>query len=438
MRYRLRLAQVAVLVGVSPLVPSCGGSTGTGPPEPEAPVPASVAVSPTHATLDAVGATVRFTAIVRDRLNRDMPDAPVSWSTPDPGVASIDASGLATALGDGTATVVATASPSALGWAELAVALTPVAITTSSLPPGVVGLDYEAILEGEGASPPTWSIGAGSLPPGLELDAETGGITGVPETAGTWAFTVRLSGPTRAVTVDLGIVVARGDLGVGLGDDQFALVESGTFRMGSDGGDADEQPLHTVEISRAFLLQKTEVTQHQWKAVMGTNPSVFLGCGETCPVEAVSWNDVQAFIAALDAADPGKGYRLPTEAEWEYAARAGTESDYGGTGVLDDMGWYVGNGGSVPHTVALKEANAWGLFDMHGNVMEWVQDRYAADYYAASPTTDPTGPLSGDRRIFRGGSADRNAATARSADRFPAVPTLSGYSLSGFRLARDP
>ncbi len=438
MRLSLPVLPAPLFLGLPLLLGSCGGSSGTGPPEPEAPKPASVSVTPPSSTLEAIGATIRFTAVVRDHLNREMPGAPVTWGSSSDAVATINSTGLATAVGEGTATIIAAASPSASGGAMLTVTLTPLSIKTMSLPHGVVGLAYGATLEGEGVASPQWSISAGSLPGGLALNGSTGGIGGIPETPGTSTFTVTLASGGRTRTRELSITIVSGNLGVTLGDDQFALIPAGSFQMGSLTGDEDERPVHTVNITRPFRLQKTEVTQHQWKAVMGANPSVFSSCGETCPVDAVSWNDVQAFIQALNAANPGKNYRLPTEAEWEYAARAGTVGDYGGTGVLDEMGWYPGNSGPSTHVVAQKQPNAWGLFDMHGNAMEWVQDYYSASYYGVSPSIDPSGPPSGDRRIFRGGSADRSAATARSADRFSAVPSLSSYSCSGFRLARDP
>jgi formylglycine-generating enzyme required for sulfatase activity len=194
---------------------------------------------------------------------------------------------------------------------------------------------------------------------------------------------------------------------VGFGPEQFALILAGTFQMGSTNGNSDERPVHTVNITKAFYMQKTEVTQGQWRAVMGTNPSWFSDCGDTCPVEQVSWNDIQGFLTALNAMDPGKNYRLPTEAEWEYAARAGTTGDYGGTGVLDQMGWYSDNSGSQTHPVAQKQPNHWGLYDMHGNVWEWVQDWYSATYYSVSPTNDPQGPATGTSRVLRGGSWPR-------------------------------
>jgi len=427
-----------LLSGMSLFLWGCGGSSGTGPPEPEAPKPTSVSVSPSTATVDAIGSTVQFRATVRDQLNREMTGAAVTWGTSNASVASITAGGLATAVGDGTVTVLATASPSAFGWATMTVASIPLTITTTALPTGVVGLPYSAILEGEGATAPSWSVSAGNLPQGLALIAGTGEIAGIPESAGIATFTVTLAAGDRTAARELTLNIAPGDFGIGLGDDQFVLISPGSFSMGSLTGGEDERPVHTVNITRAFYLQRTEVTQHQWKAVMGSNPSVFSSCGETCPVDGVSWEDVQAFIQALNAANPGKSFRLPTEAEWEYAARAGTAGDFGGTGVLDQMGWYLGNSASRTQFVALKEPNAWGLFDMHGNVMEWVQDYYSAGYYAVSPADDPTGPATGTLRVFRGGSADRADTFARSADRFSGWPTLRGYSCSGFRLARNP
>lgn len=222
-------------------------------------------------------------------------------------------------------------------------------------------------------------------------------------------------------------------LGTGFGPEQFSLIPAGTFQMGATNGDADELPVHAVTITKAFYVQKTEVTQGQWRAVMGTNPSYFNSCGDTCPVEMVSWNDIQAFLTKLNQANPGMNFRLPTEAEWEYAARAGTTGDYGGNGVLEDMGWYVSNAGSKTHRVAQRRPNAWGLYDMHGNVFEWVNDWRGA--YPSGAVSDPTGPSTGSNRMMRGGSWYHNASYHRSASREGSYPSDRGYA-HGFRLAR--
>jgi len=215
----------------------------------------------------------------------------------------------------------------------------------------------------------------------------------------------------------------------------FVLIPAGQFQMGSStGGFAAERPVHTVNITRPFYMQKTEVTQAQWQAVMGTNPSLFKTCGPDCPVEQVSWDDIQVFLAKLNQANPGATYRLPTEAEWEYAARAGTTGDYGGAGVLDQMGLYSGNAGSRTHPVAQKLPNAWGLYDMHGNAYEWVQDWYGA--YQAAAVSDPLGPANGTYRVRRGGSWAVAATYARSAYRFDLNVPSTRSSHIGFRLAR--
>ena len=221
-----------------------------------------------------------------------------------------------------------------------------------------------------------------------------------------------------------------------IGPGQFVRIEPGTFLMGSEGGEIDERPVHEVTITRAFYLQKTEVTQAQWQKVMGNNPSHFSDCGDACPVEQVSWDDVQVFLERLNEMDPGKEYRLPTEAEWEYAARAGTTGDYGGTGNLEEMGWHSGNANRRTHPVGGKRPNEWGLFDMHGNVWEWAQDWWKLEYYAESQPRDPEGPSTGQFRVLRGGSWNNTAGHARSTHRNGAQPSVRLFSY-GFRLARN-
>jgi len=214
---------------------------------------------------------------------------------------------------------------------------------------------------------------------------------------------------------------------------RFVRIPAGSFQMGSKKADQDERPLHRVNISRPFYLQTTEVTQGQWQAVMGNNPSHFKN-GNDYPVEQVSWNDVLAFLKKLNAIDPGKNYRLPTEAEWEYACRAGTTGER--YGELDAIAWYWKNSGNQTHPVGMKQPNAWGLYDMLGNVWEWCADWYGADYYASSPSTDPQGPQSGEGRVLRGGSWNGMDNLSRSAFRLRNDPGQQYYDI-GLRCARD-
>jgi formylglycine-generating enzyme required for sulfatase activity len=180
----------------------------------------------------------------------------------------------------------------------------------------------------------------------------------------------------------------------------FVRIPSGTFTMGSRATDAEshERPLHTVTISRPFYLATTEVTQSQWKAVMGSNPSRLQA--DDLPVEQVSWVDAQEFIQKLSTQEGTTSYRLPTEAEWEYACRAGATGDDGGD--RGSTAWYGPNSGGSAHPVAQKQANAWGLFDMLGNVYEWCEDWKGP--YPGGEVTDPHGPSEGPGRVIRGGS----------------------------------
>jgi formylglycine-generating enzyme required for sulfatase activity len=206
------------------------------------------------------------------------------------------------------------------------------------------------------------------------------------------------------------VAYSTNDLGM-----QFVSVPAGQFPMGCSEGakpvecSGDEKPRHTVQITKAFEIGKTVVTQKQWRAVMGSDPSRYKG--DTLPAEQVSFQDVQAFLSKLNARNDGFLYRLPTEAEWEYAARAGTADQFAGANVADSLGrrspaddwaWY-----NVEKTqpVATKKPNAWGLYDMRGNVAEWVQDWYDSKYYSKSLMADPKGPDSSDGgRGVRGGT----------------------------------
>ena len=215
---------------------------------------------------------------------------------------------------------------------------------------------------------------------------------------------------------------------------QFVWVPAGDFLMGSTSEEAydDERPMTRVRISRGFWLGKHEVTQGQWQAVMGSNLSSFENCGLDCSVEHVSWNDAQEFIRRLNGRTGEDRYRLPTEAEWEYAARAGTSGDRYGN--LDAIAWYDDNSGRRTHPVDLKAPpNAWGLHDMVGNVQEWVQD-WHSDYPGGS-VIDPRGPGSGSFRVFRGGCWDVTGWNCRVPIRNNRSPEIGGYGL-GFRLLR--
>jgi formylglycine-generating enzyme required for sulfatase activity len=231
---------------------------------------------------------------------------------------------------------------------------------------------------------------------------------------------------------------------------EFVLIPAGTFMMGTPieqldaiaGGDQDyrnriehETPQHQVEISQPFYLGKYPVTQRQWEMVMGATPSRFKG--DNLPVERVSWNDVQAFIKKLNEREGVDHYRLPSEAEWEYACRAGSTGLYSfgdDAARLGEYAWYKENSDEKTHPVGEKKPNTWGLYDMHGNVWEWVQDRYDENYYQNSLNVDPQGPNAGAFRVYRGGSWSAPALFARSAVRFASLPGVRiGYL--GFRCA---
>ncbi len=221
---------------------------------------------------------------------------------------------------------------------------------------------------------------------------------------------------------------------------KFAYIPPGTFMMGSPSSepkrDSDETQ-HRVTLTKGFYMQTTEITQGQWKAVMGGNPSHFKSCGDHCPVESVFWNDCQEFIRKLNQLAGTNRYRLPTEAEWEYAARAGSSARWSfgdNEAQLKEYAWYSENSGGKTQSVARKKPNAWGLYDMHGNVWEWCQDWYGK--YPSGSVTDPTGPSSGSYRVLRGGSWDSSAGYCRSAYRFHYTPG-GRYSLLGARLLRS-
>ncbi len=218
--------------------------------------------------------------------------------------------------------------------------------------------------------------------------------------------------------------------------DNMVLVEGGTFTMGAatnqlKGAESDEKAVHQVTLS-TFYICKYEVTQDLWKFVMGSNPSNFKGARQ--PVEDITWGDAQLFIQKLNALT-GKTFRLPTEAEWEYAARGGKHSKgykYAGSNSVNEVAWYSANSGNSPHDVGQKKPNELGLYDMSGNVYEWCQDWKAP--YPRKAVTDPKGPEEGTNRVNRGGRWCGSAHACRTSDRSMSAPDYHFYHL-GMRLA---
>ena len=217
---------------------------------------------------------------------------------------------------------------------------------------------------------------------------------------------------------------------------EMVKVEGGTFMMGATSEmknpNSNEKPVHQVTLTNDYYMGKYEVTQALWQAVMGSNPSEYKG--DNLPVETVSWNDCQKFISKLNSLT-GRMFRLPTEAEWEYAARGGKESrgyQYSGSSNISDVAWYDENSGSKTHPVGTKQANELGIYDMTGNVWEWCSDWYSS--YSSSSQTNPTGSDSGSARVARGGGVNRNASYCRLSVRFYYSPDFR-LDILGLRLA---
>jgi formylglycine-generating enzyme required for sulfatase activity len=227
---------------------------------------------------------------------------------------------------------------------------------------------------------------------------------------------------------------------------RFRLLDPGVFRMGTPPAEERREPqesLHEVRLTRGFYVSETEVTQAAWRRVMGSNPSHFEACGPRCPVERVNWHDVQRFIGRLNAQGT-PGYRLPTEAEWEYACRGGSPLPFGHRATLSSRDANIN--GNYPYQaprgvhrqsttpVGRFPPNAFGLYDMSGNVWEWTADDHCP--YPAGPATDPIGACGSQYKVIRGGSWAFDAGSARCGVRYTHRPQDLGYSL-GFRLAHD-
>jgi formylglycine-generating enzyme required for sulfatase activity len=225
---------------------------------------------------------------------------------------------------------------------------------------------------------------------------------------------------------------------------EFVLIQPGSFMMGEAPGaaeqtDADERPRHRVAVTKPFLMSSREVTQAQFEAVTGRNPSHFKGAD--LPVEQVSWMEAVEFLAGLDELEGGRGqYRLPTEAEWEYAAREGWQGLFSFGDRLEDMGrygWTAENSGNSTHPSGTLCPSGPGLFDIHGNVAEWTADWYSEGYYAQSPFQDPSGPGAGASKSVRGGGWGDSAFGCRSSYRGFMAPTDRNFYV-GFRVVREP
>ncbi|MBM4048141.1 MAG: formylglycine-generating enzyme family protein, partial [Planctomycetes bacterium] len=244
----------------------------------------------------------------------------------------------------------------------------------------------------------------------------------------------RLAGMTFSRTGSPGVVSRTISLGGGV-TMEFVLIRPGSFMMGSEEGDDQEKPVHKVTITKPFYMGRYEVTQDQWQAVMGTNPSSSKGPKK--PVEKITWDECQAYVRKLNEKVPGGQFGLPTEAQWEYACRAGSTTEYcygQDTGGLVEYAWYSGNSSQSAHPVGEKKPNAWGLYDMHGNVWEWCQDWYAG--YASGAQANPNGPNSGSSRVFRGGAFFGHAGLCRSAKRAGDSPGHRDFEV-GVRLVRS-
>lgn len=214
----------------------------------------------------------------------------------------------------------------------------------------------------------------------------------------------------------------------------MVYVKAGSFYMGSN-ENSNEKPVHLVSLTKDYYIGRYPVTQELWRAVMGTDALCSFK-GDKLPMESVSWDECQAFVRRLSELT-GKNFRLPTEAQWEFAARGGVKSKgykYAGSDNLDEVAWYCSNSGSKTHEVGTKLSNELGIYDMSGNVWEWCQDWYSTTYPTANPVEDPQGSSSGAGRVYRGGGWNNSAACCRSASRSYDAPS-GRFNCLGFRLA---
>ncbi len=447
-----------------------GGYTATASVRVGIPV-SGVSINPTSMTIEQLGGTGQLNAVIAPA---NATNKAVTWTSSNSAVATVSTSGLVTGVSMGTTTITATTSDggyAAPATVQVGISVTGVTVAPTSLsilPSGTGQLTATVSPANATNKAVTWS----SSNSAMATVSTLGLVTGV--AVGNATITATTVDGNRTATTSVRVI----SIPTG-----YKLISAGTFTMGSPSselGRSTNETQHQVTLTRSFLMKTTEVTQGEWKSRMGnTNPSYFPSCGDNCPVEQVSWYSALAYANAVSAAEglsacytlsgcTGSanagtstgctvtvtgtggnpynctGYRLPTEAEWEYAARAGTDTAfYTGAltytdctldAALNSAGWYCGNAQNTTHAVGGKVANVWGLYDMHGNVWEWNWDWYTSDITAF--TTDPTGAGTGSGRVKRGGSWVNYAGYCRAAYRSSYYP---GYRINsiGLRLARS-
>ncbi len=290
-----------------------------------------------------------------------------------------------------------------------ALILLPVAAVVVAIVFGMVWRARDTVTQIGDAPPPPQPVETAAIPAKTEVPTGPVSLAAPPTAAPTAA-------PSLSLVVD-GLPM------------EFALIPAAQFFMGSDVDTEDQRPRHLVRLTKPFQMGRTEVTQKQWNAVMTGKAT-----GANLPKANVSWNEVQGFLAKLNALNDGFHYRLPTEAEWEYAARANSPDDRPRN--IDDMVWHQSNSGQVAHEIATRIPNAFGLYDMLGNVAEWTADWADMEYYRSSPPADPKGPKTGTTKVVRGGNFDSQPMNLSVTWRFADAPDAK-FPEIGFRVVRE-
>ncbi|MDP1862176.1 MAG: SUMF1/EgtB/PvdO family nonheme iron enzyme [Gemmatimonadaceae bacterium] len=407
------------------LVASCSG-TKEAAVQPEPAVLTTVNVSIQPLTIETMK-TAQAVASGMDQFNRPVAGAPPTvWSTGREDIATVSSDGIVTGVSPGQTEITASMN-NRFGRVTITVIQPPIATVTVSpalaeLPLGVTQQVTATLKHADGRILTDRQVTWNSSAPDVATVSPAGIIMAV--SAGT--ATIVATSESRFGSAS--VTVSANPLGVGFGREQFTLIPSGTFVMGVDSL-LYEAPAHQVTLSKPFSLQRSELTVGQWRSIMGSDPSYRTDCGETCPVEAYSFLDLQAFIQRLNAQSSGVTYRLPTEAEWEYAARAGATGD--SYGPIAEVAWCHD---SIVHPVGRKLPNAWGLYDVLGNGWEWVSDWFAS--YPAGAVTDPTGASSPQfSHVLRGGAYYTQCKYVRLSNR---EFEMNAPIRRGFRLVRTP